>query len=529
MKIVLRILYVSLFLGAIWYLFFSSRLDSNLRLREPVMAATESYAGDIEAPEFPSGLDWINTEGDELTLESLQGKIVLLDFWTYGCINCIHIIPDLKRLEAKYPNSLVVIGVHSAKFENEGDTEQIRKIVQRYRLEHPVVNDKDFVIWKNYSARAWPTLALIDPAGNVVGSVAGEGHYDLLDKIIGALKKEFTASGKLDTEPLSYQTEVALIPDMPLEFPGKVLADAKNKRLFIADTNHNRIVVTDLEGKLQTIIGGKASGFVDGDFATARFSQPHGMTLSDHDTLYVADTENHAIRRVDLKNREVTTIAGNGKQVYLRNDKVDPQVSGLNSPWDVLFHKGQLYIAMAGQHQIWRFDTTDNSLQAFAGSRREALLDGNLLAAGLNQPSGLATDGKHLFIADSEASAIRQADLTPDGKLSTIVGKGLFDFGDKDGVDNDVLLQHPLGVQIYQEDGELRLLIADTYNSKIKIVDPAARSSFTLAGGNGKLDEPGGISLAGNRLYIADTNNHRVRVLDLETKLFRTLSVDGLE
>lgn len=493
---------------------------------------TRTYAGSVPAPEFPAGLDWLNVE-KPLALADLRGKIVLLDFWTYGCINCMHVIPDLKRLEEKYADELVVIGVHSAKFENEGETDNIRRIIQRYELAHPVINDKDFQVWQLYGANAWPTFVLIDPAGEVVGYQSGEGIYDLFDEILGTMVVEW--ADEIDPTPLALVLERDSLVDSPLLFPGKVLADVAHDRLFIADSNHNRIVVTDLTGRVQAVIGSGPAGLRDGSFESAQFFRPQGMTLADENTLYVADTENHALRRVDLAAGLVATVAGNGTQVYLRVDSAPAGETGLNSPWDVLYHDGLVYVAMAGQHQLWVYDPAGETIRLFAGSGREELRDGPLLQGGLNQPSGLATDGRLLYFADSEASAIRSADLDPAGALATIVGTGLFDFGDVDGVGDAVRLQHPLAVA-YQ-DG--LLYVADTYNSKIKRVDPAARRVQTLFGGPAgwqdgpepRFDEPGGLSVAGDRLYIADTNNHAVRVADLATGEVTTLvlvDVDGL-
>ncbi|HEX8146322.1 MAG TPA: thioredoxin-like domain-containing protein, partial [Pyrinomonadaceae bacterium] len=229
--------------------------------------------GRVRAPELEGGRGWLNTDRP-LSLAGLRGKVVLLDFWTYGCVNCMHVIPDLKRLEAKYPAELVVIGVHSAKFENEKETENIRRIVLRYGLEHPVVNDADFRIWNSYAVRAWPTQVLIDPAGYVVGSVSGEGHYDVLDSNIGALVEEAKRRGTLDARPLKLALERAKTGDLPLAFPGKVLADERGDRLFVADSNHNRVVVTRLDGTFLYTIGSGARGRRDGAFQDASFDAP---------------------------------------------------------------------------------------------------------------------------------------------------------------------------------------------------------------------------------------------------------------
>ena len=496
------------------------------RADEPVEEPTRSYAGSVPAPEFPPGLDWLNVD-EPLTLADLRGKIVLLDFWTYGCINCLHVIPELKRLEEKYAEELVVIGVHSAKFENEGETENIRRIIQRYELEHPVVNDNRFQVWNAYGARAWPTFALIDPHGKVVGQHAGEGIYDLFDHVIGQMVNEF--ADDIDPTPLELVLEREGLASSPLLFPGKVLADPAGDRLFIADSNHNRIVITDQEGVVRAVVGSGREGLVDGPYESARFFRPQGLALAGPDTLYVADTENHVLRRVDLARKTVTTVAGTGEQTYTQIRSADALETPLNSPWDLYWQDGLLYVAMAGQHQIWVYDPETGNVSVFAGSGREELADGPRLRGGLNQPSGLAGNGETLFVADSEASAIRTVALDGDGRLGTIVGTGLFDFGDEDGVGDSVRLQHPLGIA-YAPEGIL--YVADTYNSKIKSVNPQTREARTFLGGaragwrdgvKPLFDEPGGLSLGDGTLYVADTNNHVIRAVDLDSGETRTL------
>jgi thiol-disulfide isomerase/thioredoxin len=411
----------------------------------------------IRAPELSGGRGWLNTD-KPLSLSALKGKVVLLDFWTYGCINCMHIIPDLKRLEKKYPNELVVIGVHSAKFDNEKDTENIRRIILRYEIEHPIVNDADFNIWRAYAVNAWPTRYLIDPAGYIIGRLSGEGGYEVLDKTIGDTIADFRKRGELNEAPLKLVLEKAKVGDLPLAFPGKILADAKNDRLFIADSDHNRIVVTKLDGTLLETIGTGVHGADDGSFERATFFRPQGMAL-DGDRLYVADTENHLIREVDLKAKTVKTIAGTGQQSHEYGESGAARQIALNSPWDLQLVGRTLYIAMAGPHQIWKLDLDKQEVSTFAGSGREARTDGPREDAAFAQPSALATDGKTLFVSDAEANIIRAIDLSPNGEVRTVVGGDLFDFGDEDGKGNSVRLQHPLGLTRWNE----KLLIADTY------------------------------------------------------------------
>jgi DNA-binding beta-propeller fold protein YncE len=484
----------------------------------------------VRAPEITGGRGWLNTD-KPLSLAALKGKIVLLDFWTYGCINCIHIIPDLKKLEAKYANQLVVIGVHSAKFQNEKETENIRRIILRYEIEHPVYNDSEYAVWQSYGVRAWPTQVLIDPAGYVVGGVSGEGNYDVIDQTVAKLVEEFRAKGELNEQPLKLVLERAKVGDLPLAFPGKILADAKSDRLFIADSNHNRIVVTKLDGTLVETIGTGDTGAADGAFDKATFYRPQGLALAG-DSLYVADTENHLIRRVDLKSRNVETIAGTGRQSR-EYFKTGPARSiALSSPWDLQLVDRVLYIAMAGPHQIWMLDLDKNEVSTFAGSGREERRDGSVQEAGFAQPSGIASDGKKLYVADSESNIIREIDLAS-RTVKTLVGGDLFEFGDVDGTGDDVRLQHPLGIVTFGN----KVLIADTYNHKIKELDPKADKVTTLLGTGkpGQADgptpsfyEPAGLTLANGNLYVADTDNHAIRVIDLKTKRASTLRINGL-
>jgi thiol-disulfide isomerase/thioredoxin len=487
----------------------------------------------LPANALDGGVAWLNTRGP-IHLDQLRGKIVLLDFWTYCCINCHHVLPDLARLEAKYPNELVVIGVHSPKFPAEKDTENIRKKIAEYAIKHPVINDANQTIWNNFGVRSWPTLVLIDAKNRYVGFVAGEGNYEVLDKKIAELVAEHRANGELNPTPLKFEPEDEKSHNEALRYPGKILADAAGGRLFVSDTGHNRIVITDLDGKLIAAAGNGAVGQKNGPFEQANFNRPQGMCLIGPDTLLVADTENHMIRALDLKARTVSTVAGTGKQAPFRARGGPVKSSPISSPWDVLpdpSNQDLVYIAMAGPHQIWRLDLAAGKVELWAGSGYENITDGSRANAAFAQPSGLATDGEFLYVADSEVSGVRRVALKQD-RVETVVGVDLFGFGDVDGVGPKVRLQHCLGLAY----GDGKLYIADTYNNKIKVCDPKAKSVHTFVGAREpgdtddppRFDEPGGLSLAGNTLYVADTNNHAVRAIDVRTKAVRTLALDGV-
>ncbi len=494
-----------------------------------------------KAPEdmLDGGTAWLNTGGD-INLKDLRGKIVLFDFWTYCCINCMHILPDLKYLEQKYPNELVVIGVHSAKFDNEQDSEAIRQAIVRYEIEHPVVNDSNRIIWRKFGTRAWPTLALIDPEGYYLGSQSGEGHRELFDAIIARLVEYHSAKGTLDRSPIRFDLERDRVPPGPLKYPGKVHADEAGNRLFVSDSNHNRIVISTLDGKLVDVIGNGAMGFKDGSYSEAMFDHPQGMALVG-ETLYVADTENHAIRVVDLTAKTVSTLVGTGEQSRARISRGHLNTAGLNSPWALEHVNGVLYIAMAGPHQMWSHELGTNVIGVYAGTGREDIINGPLAESALAQPSGVVSDGESfMYVVDSEGSAVRKIGIGENAEVTTIAGtselprgQSLFAFGDKDGIGADARLQHPLGVA-YVDDA---LYIADSYNHKIKHINLDTNEVTTWLGdgtaGNrlepARFSEPAGLAIAGETLFIADTNNHRICTANLKTNQFEVFEIAGLE
>jgi DNA-binding beta-propeller fold protein YncE len=488
----------------------------------------------MRAPDFRGVESWLNTD-QPLTIKELRGQVVLLDFWTYCCINCMHVFPDLKYLEDKYHGQpFVVVGVHSGKFSEEKDPANIRQAILRNDITHPVAVDSRYQIWNAYGVEAWPTLILIDPEGYVVGRFAGEGHRDAVDKSIARLLAEYRGRGILGA-PMKFKTERSAFRPGVLEFPSKVLADAASKRLFISDTNHQRVLVADLEGRVSRVIGSGQAGPQDGPADRAEFHQPQGLALSaDGNTLYVADTENHAIRAVDLKSGQVTTVVGTGKQSRDYDASGPGPKTALSSPWALARVGDRLYIAMAGTHQIWVLDLSSKRVSVFAGTGREGAVNGPNRSAAFAQPSGLATDGQRLYVADSEVSTIRAVEIKPGGRTTTVAGSdGLFDFGYRDGVGMQARFQHPLGVALSGN----RLFVADSFNNRIRVIDLANGLVSTWLGTGTTqpgdpvnsasigLFEPGGLSVAGDALYIADTNHHRILAVDIPTKKVTLVTV----
>ncbi|WP_162054443.1 thioredoxin-like domain-containing protein [Pontibacter pamirensis] len=452
--------------------------------------------GRVNAPEIQTEYGWLNTNRD-WSIKDFRGKIVLLDFWTFGCINCQHIVPDLKRLEEEFADVLVVVGVHSAKFDAEKQSETIQQAIRKFGIEHPVVNDANYKLWNEYGIRAWPTTVLIDPNGKVIGQHAGEGVYQTVQPYIQKLKEEF--EGKLNREPINFQAEQRE-EETVLSFPSKLINDSDGN-IYLSDSGHNRILKLNQEGQVLEVIGSGRQGFDDGSYKEASFYEPHGMALHGH-FLYVADAKNNAIRKVDLEQRHVSTAAGTGElDYYFMDNKVDVPVNP-NSPWDLLLLEDNIYIANAGNHQILRMDLSTEEVYRFAGNGHEALADGHLLKAAFNQPSGLANNGPVLYVADAEASAIRTVH-TNTGMVLTPLGKGLFGFGDVDGHVDDALLQHCVGLDIIDSN----VYIADTYNGKIKMLNMSRLRVHTVTDG---LSEPNDVLFLNGQLWVTSTNSHQI-------------------
>uniref|UniRef100_A0A6B2E9D7 Thioredoxin domain-containing protein n=1 Tax=Phlebotomus kandelakii TaxID=1109342 RepID=A0A6B2E9D7_9DIPT len=519
--------------------------------------------------DFKDDLDWFNVE-DPLTLsESLQGKIVVLDFFTYCCINCMHILPDLKRLEEMFSveDGLVVIGVHSAKFDNEKDSANILSAVQRYNITHPVVNDVNSSMWNELNVQCWPTLVVLGPRGNPLFVLMGEGHFGLLVKYIRSALHFYRDSGAIRQQSLPIKPSTDLLMKTNLKFPGKIVCSKANdsedvaELYAISDTGNHRVIVINAGGDVLQKIGGKSPGFVDGSFKVCRFDSPQGLVFLDSDTIFVADTENHAIRKIDLRTRTVVTVVGTGRQ---GNDRVGgkPGIEQeISSPWDVAiyhtkdmdmsFHMDEnaipekvlLLIAMAGTHQVWAYFIDDLIWWKFrkcsAGTCAMIAGNGNEenrnnaypTNASFAQPSGLvvARETKELFVADSESSCVRKMSLS-DGKVSGVVGgernpQNLFAFGDVDGKNVLAKLQHPLGVAYNPR--EKLVYVADTYNHKIKRIDPLVQSVMTLDVIGHSFNEPGGlcVSPSGQELLVADTNNHSIEIVSLTTLQVKSLGI----
>ncbi|MGW2668716.1 NHL domain-containing thioredoxin family protein [Streptomyces sp. NPDC001272] len=481
----------------------------------PTPAPAPRKRARVRAPELVGKGRWLNTGGKELTLADLRGRVVILDFWTFCCINCLHVLDELRELEEKHRDTVVVIGVHSPKFVHEAEHAAVVDAVERYEVHHPVLDDPELATWKQYAVRAWPTLVVIDPEGYVVAQHAGEGHAHAIARLVEELEAEHEAKGTLRRGDGPYVAPEPVATD--LRFPGKALV-LPSGNLLVSDSTRHQLVELDADG--ESVVRRIGSG--ERGFGPDSFSEPQGLALLPDGRVVVADTVNHALRVFDPAGGTVETVAGTGRQWWQGSPTSGPALEvDLSSPWDVAWWQGRVWIAMAGVHQLWTWDPEAGTVQVAAGTTNEGLVDGPAAEAWFAQPSGLAAAGDRLWVADSETSALRYVE--PDGEggyaVRSAVGTGLFDFGHRDGDAAQALLQHPLGVTALP-DGSVA--VCDTYNHALRRYDPATGQVTTLAT---DLREPSDAVLAGEDIVVVESARHRLTRLRLPEEAVRVDAV----
>ncbi|WP_343564909.1 thioredoxin-like domain-containing protein [Kiloniella sp. b19] len=500
--------------------------------------------GSVHAPEINQpDLEWFNCKAP-VSLADLRGRVVILDFWTYCCINCHHVLPALKAAEEAFPDDLTVVGVHSPKFDAERDSEHLRQAILRHDIRHPVVQDTNMTLWQHYAVRAWPTLVFISPDGYVIGNHSGEVDADALIVAIADIRTKAQSAHLISPSPLELVQENR--DSERLSFPGQIRAFSSGNpglqkaKWMLADSGHNQIVLfedsTDGKPEETLRLGTGQDDLVDGSFEDCCFSNPQGL-VAHEDFIYVADTGNHALRRIDLKNRIVETLAGDGRRgpVIARSWRGDDSL--LASPWDLALRDDILFIANAGTHQILGYDLNKDMLSPLAGNGIEGLLDGDAMAAQLAQPSGLALDsnGQRLYFTDSETSSIRFVELEGHSTVHTIAGQGLFEFGFRDGDAGESLFQHPLALvwrkSREEENTKGELVVADSYNNALRVIDLEDQTVTDLPYNSYScsddlcipLMEPAGIAVTENGILVSDCNNHRIVMIDEKKEKRSTL------
>ena len=476
------------------------------------------------APQL-SGDTWLGTETSQLGIESFRGRFLLLDFWTLCCVNCHHVLAELRELETTYADVLTVVGVHSPKFEHEKLADTVLQAIHRHDIHHPVLNDPDMTTWQAYGVRAWPTLVLVDPEGQIVATYSGEGHGHAIDALMQELIPQHEQQGTLERGPGVYRPVES--PAGVFRQPGKVETIPAHYReffagadLLVSDSAAHRLAAIHSSSPENIVwtAGQGTRGVSDGALATAQFCEPYGVAWLTEDNastlgyhLVVADTANHLLRGINLESGQVTTLAGTGRQwMQLEPTEGPARDVSLTTPWDVIVDGTMAIIAMAGDHRIWWCDLAKGEVGIFAGTSNEGLVDGAATEAWFAQPSGLSGTADDFWVVDAETSALRRI---TSGRVDTVAGQGLYEFGHVDGSGDQALLQHPLGSAVLP-DGSIA--IADSYNGAIRRYNPATNQVTTLHRG---LREPSDIAVVGDgeqtQLAVAESSANRVVILGL--------------
>lgn len=465
-------------------------------------------------PELPDGLRWVNRR-DRPRLADLRGRIVLLLFWNSSSTASATALDELRLLQKKLPDAFVALCIHTPRYSSRQPDAVVLKAAHRHRLQVAVANDAEWLVWKQYSIPAWPTMVVIGVDGRLAARFVGEGRAQEVEDVILELRDE---AGSRDAAPLPPVSTVGDEPAGPLAFPAHVLAT--DDRLFVSDTGHHRVLECNHDGHVLRQFGSGTPGNWDGQLAGSGLRLPQGLAAG-RDVLYVADAGNHGVRRIRLDSGDVETVLGAGHVAY-RN--VEDQGGGLrvaiHSPHAVAVDGDVLYVAATGQHQILRADLRHQQVATIAGDGRSDVRDGIGGQSSLSQPIALALMPGQLLVADAGGNAIRRLRLA-DLALTTLAGSSPWRPGNRDGVGRKVRLAYPSGIAA----AETRVFIADTCNDRLCVLDPFSGELATVQLQR-PLHEPQGLSFAAGSLWLADRNDHSILRIDPESGRCERVPVD---
>ncbi|MET0327597.1 MAG: thioredoxin-like domain-containing protein [Luteimonas sp.] len=467
------------------------------------------------APEFPSSLDWLNLSSP-LRIAQLRGKVCALAFFNAGSSWSMQRLSDLAHLRARHGERLHVVGVHVPRFDSERDPRRVAKRLNRQKFDFPMAHDADWALWQHYGIEAWPTVVLIDGAGNVRERIVGDGQVRELDATVTRLNGESTAQA-MSTGPIELRRMVE--PALPLRFPVGIAIGGNY--LYVADSGHHRILECDFNGRVLRQFGSGGAGFIDGPMELAAFNRPHGIAVQ-RDLLYVADTGNHAVRRIQLRTGDVDTVCGAGRPgTPMEGPVQDPRMVALDQPRAVSLTGGSLYIATAGDNRLWKYDLGAPGLRMLAGNGALDMRDGPGISASFAEPVGIASVQQMVYVVDAVGSAVRTVNART-GQVSTLLGHDVWNFGRADGARVDARLQHPQAVALDPDSPVL--WIADSGNDALRCLRLGGGELTTFEIDH-RLHNPGGLAIADGVVWIADTDAHAVLRLDTKTGTVRHVPI----
>jgi streptogramin lyase len=456
------------------------------------------------AMELPRSLDWLNLP-HPLRLSALRGRLCALAFVNAGSSWSLQRLHDLARLQARHGERLQVVAVHVPRFDHERDSARIVQRLGRHEFGFPIAHDVGWMAWQQYGIEAWPTVVLIDGNGVIRESVVGHGLFHELDAQVTRLMREL-AEVPAPTDPIELRSQ----PHTATALRYPIGLAVSGNYLYVADSGHHRVLECDHAGRILRQFGTGRADLLDGPAETAAFRRPHGLCLQ-RGALYVADSGNHAIRRIDLRSGEVLTLLGSGQPGPTSPGLVPaPGSVTLDHPRAMAVAGDALLIATSGDNRIWQYDLGTRSLQVAAGSGELAVNDGTGEEAAFAEPVALAAVQQLVYVCDGAGSAIRSLNIR-NRQVATLVGQDPWNHGHADGARSEALLQDPQAIAL-DPDAPM-LWIADCGNDLLR----------TLRLGGGELETyplprplhgPSGLAVADGVVWIADTDAHAVLRLE---------------
>ncbi|WP_101926966.1 MULTISPECIES: thioredoxin-like domain-containing protein [Luteimonas] len=456
------------------------------------------------APEFPASLEWLNLS-DPLRMAQLRGKVCALAFVNLGSAWSQQRLADLGYLRVRHRERLNVVAIHVPRFDADRDARRSAKRAHRQQYEFPVAHDADWTLWQQYGIEAWPTVVLLDGHGHIRERIVGEGGIRDLDARVAALAGELTPQ-LINTDPVRLRRSGE--PPLPLRFPAG-LALAGNF-LYIADSGHHRVLECDAGGRVLRQFGSGSPGFIDGPMELAALTRPHGLYV-DRDVLYVADTGNHAVRRIELRSGDISTVCGAGRPGVTQEGPIaDPRNIALDQPRSVVLDGDKLFIATAGDNRIWKLDLGNSTVSLLAGNGTLGVNDGPANSASFAEPVALACVQQTVYVCDAAGSAIRSVHART-GQVSTLLGVDTWQFGMVDGPRTEARLQQPQAIAL--DPASPVLWIADSGNDALRRLRLGGGEVTTFELSQ-RLHAPGGLAVSADAVWIADTDAHAVLRLD---------------